>query len=542
MLTLAATYPIASAPASYAYFGHADAKFVMWILAWDAHAVQQDPINLFNANIFHPAPDTLAYSETFLGYFPLFAPILWLHGSPALAFNAVLLFSFAASGFGMYLLARHLTGGQWPAITAGIIYAFLPYRFAHVPQLQLEAMEWFPLAFLSLHLFLERGRARYAAGLTACVVLCALCCGYYGVFLASALVVAMVVLAMVDPRARDGRRLLALGVAGCVAVALLTPFLFKYSRVSEKRGVERSIADIRARSADFSSYTSSGTPVHQALGMGSSAPNDYLFPGFLALALGGVGFATSVRRRLVVAYVAVAVFGWAASLGPEGPFGISLLDQLFQTMPVFRGLRQISRFGVVALFGLSVLAAFGCMAVESWLPRRRALWQAGIAAVAFLEVWQAPLRFDRPGGEPLMRVPETPEVYRWLAQQPGRFAILELPLPHYGVIWRNASYVYWSTAHWHSLVNGYSGFVPPSYASLWRILDNKFPDDLSKAALAADGVRYVIMHPSLFDGTDRQFDVDRLARAQWLRPVARFPDADVFEVEQEARKPTAPPG
>src|SRR3954468_22266783 len=88
-LTLIATYPIARAPASYAFFGHADAQLNMWILAWDARAVARDPRHLFDTNIFAPERRTLAYSETLLGDLPIAGPILWLHGSPALAFNAV---------------------------------------------------------------------------------------------------------------------------------------------------------------------------------------------------------------------------------------------------------------------------------------------------------------------------------------------------------------------------------------------------------------------------------------------------------------------
>jgi hypothetical protein len=114
-------YPIIRAPSSYAYFTHSDTQLNLWILAWDAHALRHAPSQLFNANIFYPEPGTLAYSETLLGYLPIFGPILWLRGSPALAYNAIILFSFAAAGFAMYLLARHLTGREWPAIVAGIL-------------------------------------------------------------------------------------------------------------------------------------------------------------------------------------------------------------------------------------------------------------------------------------------------------------------------------------------------------------------------------------------------------------------------------------
>src|SRR5438067_3329623 len=102
----------------------------------------------------------------------------------------------------MYLLARHLSGRHSPAVVAGIVYAFLPYRFVHVPQIQLEAMEWMPLAFLCLHLFVERGALKYAVALGACVVMGTLCCVYYGVFLVVALAIAVAVLAIADDRAR----------------------------------------------------------------------------------------------------------------------------------------------------------------------------------------------------------------------------------------------------------------------------------------------------------------------------------------------------
>src|SRR5215467_3257256 len=89
--TLVATYPIARAPSSLSFFHHSDAQLNTWILAWDAHALAHHPRDLFNANIFSPEPRTLAYSETLLGYMPIAGPLLWLGGSPALAFNAVLL-------------------------------------------------------------------------------------------------------------------------------------------------------------------------------------------------------------------------------------------------------------------------------------------------------------------------------------------------------------------------------------------------------------------------------------------------------------------
>jgi hypothetical protein len=52
-----------------------DALLNVWITAWDGHQLLSDPLHLFDANIFHPYPRTLAYSELLLGNGLLALPI-----------------------------------------------------------------------------------------------------------------------------------------------------------------------------------------------------------------------------------------------------------------------------------------------------------------------------------------------------------------------------------------------------------------------------------------------------------------------------------
>ena len=536
VLSLASTYPIARAPSSYAYFDHPDAQLNMWIMAWDAHALRSNPRTLFDANIFYPAPRTLAYSETLLGYLPIFGPILWLHGSPILAFNAVLLFSFIASGFAMYLLTRHLTGRQWPAIAAGVVYAFAPYRFVHVPQIQLEAMELFPLTFLSLHLFVEHRTWKWAAAIGACLVLQTLCCVYYAVLMAMGLFVFGVLLAVLDARLRRPSAVARLAATAVFAAVLVAPIAGEYGRVHERARLERPIVEIAEKSADASTYLASAAPLHLALGAGRlRGAHDYLFPGVLALLLASAGVISWRRAPIFGAYAAVGLFGVALSFGPKGFLGIPVYTALHDTIWFLHGLRQVSRFGVLALFASAVLAAGGCALIEARLPRRLAVpAMATIATLLFLETFSAPLEVDRPGGKALVRVPPVPAVYSWLARQPAAFAVVELPIPHVGQVWRNAPYVFWSTVHWHPLVNGYSGFPSPDYPGLQWIVA-RFPDDLSRRALELRGVRYVVIHWSAYTEADRPVDLDRLHRTEWLRLRAHFPDADVYELDSAYR-------
>jgi hypothetical protein len=543
-LTAVATYPIVRAPGSLAFFTHADAQLNMWILAWDAHALSHHAAHLFDANIFFPEPRTLAYSETLLGYLPIFGPILWLGGSPALANNAILLFSFTASGLAMYLLALHLTGRQWPAIAAGIAYAYVPYRFVHIPQIQLEAMEWIPLAFLCLHLFVERGHIKYAIGLAASVAMEAYCCVYYSLFLVVALAVGGPILLVAEGRRGLWRKLGILALAGGLAAAWVAPLAGEYLRVHQTRKLERSLDEIALRSAVPATYLASTSRIDRRLWMAPlERPRDYLFPGVLPLALALVGIAAAFwrrpstigvvigRRRVVAAYAAIAIVGIAASFGPPGLGGFSLYRLLALVLPLLHGLRQTSRFGVLAIFSVSVFAALGAAALETPLRRIGAAGPMALAGLIFLELAVAPLRTDRPQGDALMRIPDVPPVYTWLAKQPGAFAIVELPYANAGQMWQNAPYVYWSSVHWHGVVDAYSGFAPPDYPSLARIL-RRFPDETSRQALLRHEVAYVIVHRDLYRPWNPPLNYARIARTSWLRPVAQFPDVDVFRVDQ----------
>lgn len=57
--------------------------------------------------------------------------------------------------------------------------------------------------------------------------------------------------------------------------------------------------------------------------------------------------------------------------------------------------------------------------------------------------------------------------------------------------------MFWSTYHWHRLVNGYSGYTPGDYLDTRTLMDT-FPDAASVAHLAALNVRYVLVHQELY--------------------------------------------
>src|SRR6478672_2533867 len=110
-LALVLTAPLSLNPAGLARLD-GDGQFSIWNVAWVAHSMTTDPLNVWNANIFYPSRMTLAYSEANLLAGLLAAPVYALSHNPFLALNLVLIASFVLSALAMFALVSYLTGDQ----------------------------------------------------------------------------------------------------------------------------------------------------------------------------------------------------------------------------------------------------------------------------------------------------------------------------------------------------------------------------------------------------------------------------------------------
>jgi hypothetical protein len=133
-----------------------------------------------------------------------------------------------------------------------------------------------------------------------------------------------------------------------------------------------------------------------------------------------------------------------------------------------------------------------------------------------LEYWVAPL--------PLFTFPSgTPPLYAWLARQP-RGVIVELPLPRLEALpGADARFTYMSIFHWMPMMNGYSGYYPPSYVQLLVRL-RQFPAAPSVEALWWYRVRYLIVHTYFYAPDQAEAVLFELARNSSLAPLGRFCD------------------
>jgi len=90
------------------------------------------------------------------------------------------------------------------------------------------------------------------------------------------------------------------------------------------------------------------------------------------------------------------------------------------------------------------------------------------------------------------------------------------------VPWFDARYVYFSIFHWHDLVNGYSGFFPPSYAKL-TARERDFPSREALDFLRGRGVDYIAVHGAFYGPERYPTIVAQLDRAPGLQLVIAAP-------------------
>ena len=499
-----------------------DGRWSIWVVSWVAHALTTDPRQLFNANIFYPHTNALAFSEGNIFAGAIGAPAWLLTKNPYTTHNFVFLFAFAQSFVATYYLVRRLTGDRRAAILAGIMYAFCPFAFVRQAHIQLLMIGFLPWVMLAWHRFLDRTSIARAIELGVVMWLTGLACAYYGIFAGGMIAFASIWFALTRGRWRDKSYLAGVAIAAAVCIGLLAPFFIPYMQMQESTGFQRPLSG--QYSANVGAWLISSAWAHRWWAPYLWRPSEALFPGILAVALGVWG-ATFVRERdgmglkrdEVWYYVGLGLFTFWLTFGPKA----GLYTLLYYTVPVFSFLRAPSRAGIVVTLCLVILAAPALIV----LMRRKA--QNAAFAILFVlvvaDLYRAPLR--------MREAPPVPQAYRTLATLP-KAPTIELPYwfeP--STFHSHAEYMLASTRHWQPLVNGYSDHIPQDFRDQAPVLAT-FPSPESFAILEPLGARYAVFHLNMMAPKDRddlirRLDVDYLG---YLKPIEKDGNVWLYEI------------
>ncbi|GAK55046.1 hypothetical protein U27_01877 [Candidatus Vecturithrix granuli] len=514
-----------------------DPLLQIWVIQWNIHKLTSSLTNYFDANIFYPYSNTFAYHDHLFVLSVLGLPIFTLTHNPILTYNLLLILSFVLSAYGMYLFTHELTGNGDAAFLAGLIFGFLPYRFAHLDHLNLLSIQWLPLCllFLTRYLFLkQRTTAKVAcllAGFWSCYLLQVLTSFNYlfmltyiiGIVLVGTLVFqwkyAFRLRATTEIFAFRTRREMLLFIAGgCLVGLLLLPFGLPYFRANQEMGFQRTLEEATLLSARIQDYLVApqenllyGKLTQRFASPTSPFPREQiLFGGLIPtiLAIWGV-VSMFVKLKLHdrfqrfqivrLTYLVLLLIAALLSLGPFFVFQGKTLSLpylwLYHIVPGFQSMRVPARFAVLVFFAMAVLAALGMTQILTSLQRHRWFSWPTLKQTVLTGVVSSLILLEYASlSKPLSFYPGTqetiPAVYRWLAQQPEDIRIIELPLDS---VKANFEYTYYSTFHWKRLVNGRSAFIPEGTNYLFNAMQT-FPSEISVNVLKTLGVHYIIVH------------------------------------------------
>jgi hypothetical protein len=290
VLTVAFTWPLAAHLSSGFPHDPFDPAFCTWILWWNAHAVPLTE-RWLNAPMFWPLPGTLTLSEHLLGISVLTTPLQWLGSSPISAFNLAVLLSFPLCAIAAHALAFTIVKRHDAAVVAALVFGFSPYRVSQMPHVQMLWAFGLPATLCAGHCYVTSRQRRWLVLFGGAWLLQALSNGYYLLFFPVLLACWMVWFA------RERAEWLPLAAAWTAASVPLLPFVWLYERMHASLGLERSLGEILAYSADMTSLFAASPEllVWRVLSRPSRAEGQ-LFPGAVALVLVIAGAAAGVRR------------------------------------------------------------------------------------------------------------------------------------------------------------------------------------------------------------------------------------------------------
>ncbi len=535
LLALAFTWPLAARFSETIPGQEIDTWQTYWHFQWtrDAFLSFQNPY--FTTRLFYPEGSTLLFETMSPTNDVIGLPIQLLFGT-FVTYNALVILTFALSGYSTWLLVRYLTKNSAAAYLAGFIFAFAPYRMAQLlNHLHLISTQWmvFYIYFLWRALdtpvpskgFVDFVKARWRL-LTAAAffMLLNVFNDWYYVFFLLIFTGLLLVWRLLAQRERWREAVVGVVVAAggglVVGAPLIIAMLIRARTAPELPFAPQVSVDF---SADLLSYftpsvlnpwwgqaISDGVPAY----MRGNPTEKVVFLGYVTLLLGGVALIKKFRQAGFWLFVLLVFI--ILSLGPKlhingliepnGPgSSISLPFALLNQTPLAGFVRIPSRFGVLATLAAAVLAGIGFASLvqsskfkvqsskevsssKFQVPGSR--FQSGFGSLiqnskfkiqnfAFLllvglEFWSAPF---------LMANNYAPAVYSEIARDQMAGAIIELPLQRNA--WDYPRRMYFQTIHGKNILQGYTSRIeanplpPENMPGVRQLLFNDLQPDIT---------------------------------------------------------------
>ncbi len=565
LLAIVLTYPLVLDFATHVVGDGSDDPALAWNLWWVPFSILNlGKSPLYTDYMFYPIGLNLAfYTLTYLNAF-LSVPLQFAFNL-VVAANVNLLFSFAVSGFGAYLLVKYLLqnseSSSLAAFVAGALYAFSSNKFlyASLGQFNIASSHWIPFYILFL-VKLTHARSTYHVSritfygflLGLFLLFQALSEFIFASFLIifTALYLMYWLIANRHHLSSLSSQLLSLLVAAFTFTIPMLPILIAMIQdmVTEGDFIQSGLGFADVFSSDALGFFVPGH-LHPIFGELEKAQfhfayTNFAYLGFVALALALLALWKIPRVRIWGIFGAIFVL---ISLGPVLRVNGARLDlplpfDLLLEIPLVKGNRYPSRWSVMVTLALAVLVGYGIAWASQKLKTKSKKKWVPLLPFAFLLF----TLFEHLSIQLPISNFQIPEIYQAIARDQGDFTVLEIPLA-----WRNGfrmtgtldqamMFAQWyQTEHRHPILGGNTSRNPelkfqyfteaPIINSIIAVETGHKLDDvtiqrdkqLAPDALRFLGVRYIVWHSPRDPQNRPALDAAR-AYVQYVLPVTKI--------------------
>lgn len=495
-----------------------DSYFIAWVMNWNIHAFFTNPLSIFNAPIYYPYVNSLAFSESFITSSILAIIPLKLIGQPIFAVNFTLISSIFMVGFSTFILSFYITKNFLASVLSGLILVFSPAFLDKEVHIQILSIQWVPLSILCFLIFTKVFRTRYLF-LSLLFFLLQLYNSFLpGYFLFSFYFIYLLFLGLykrnVFKKIFTKNTLLLVILTFVLILPLAKPYYDVYKEYDGARNIRDSIHF--ALQPEDLIYPNQQTRLQPLLLQISNFKNysryDEVKYGYIGLifsilsVITVIYFIKTIRKKdlMLKSFLTTGIFGLILSFGPalhfnretiHWPFPIILPYAFFYyIIPGFKGFRNSERWEILFVFCLSIGIAIFLNQTLKLNKKRIIIYLFLILAV--IAEFNFPMQiFSIP------QVKDFPKVYAWLNSTPKNSAYINMPIYNWNSPNSSAEFKreYYSTLNFRKSVNGYSGFSPAKWQRNAIYLFNNFPSKNSVFKIKSMNVNYLIVNKDEYD-------------------------------------------
>lgn len=507
------------------YLGHNEV--VMWsnYFWWFDYAVISLHTNpLYNSHLYYPMGMDMIEG----GLLPmfLFIPITHFFGSIA-SYNIYVLLTFILSGFGMFLLADYLIIDKRISFISGLIFSFCPFHFA-ASLGHLHTFSFFLLPFFALYV-----HKMFDSPSKVNVIICsiffacnALSSWTIGVMASIFLVTYLIINYNILKNRFNRLNLLLFTIISSI---LISPGLYYIVKnIHSNKYLDFPIDNFIEYSADLLGFIVP-SPFHPLL-RSVSVPiysnftgnfsENVVFIGYSVLVFALMGFIFCWREKKILPYFVTLLISFLFSLGPilhiNGIIipSINLLGILVFFIPGLDMIRAPSRYDILIMFCLSIIAAYGIKYLFQWYQFKKN------PQIVYCIIIGCIILFEFMAVIPTQSVVQVPFFYRNISADNGNYTIMDIPAQGSSFVQSIDGnllryYDEYQKTHRKKVIGGYQTKIYALYlekiVKIDPILSHLYYLDMSKLDTEINplnylnhkyGIRYIVIHPRFIDNGD----------------------------------------